>query len=298
MTRPMHLLGLLFSIATACAFAASNDLHVTAIRQIGNISAPPMEHGVSTDPHFDAFYADMVEALPPQRRAEQALNLAVNRHAGAAQYVIRNAQGWRGKIESGDKLTAMISAAMNSPQMDVRMAGIEMQLAEDGVAKTPQSVEHLIQRLQEDPRGVGAWMLWHLGALGARGIDRGHIFGVLIAYSHSEDETLRRWAVEALSMFGGAEVIDPLLAVAANDHVPSIRESAFCGLAQSATLLLAERYEAIPGLLAITQDLRSDQQNIDWSYQALREITGIHDLPQQPLLWRERLQGMGLLTRR
>ena len=257
-----------------------------------------MEHGVPTDPHFDAFYADMVDALPPQRRAEQALNLAVNRYAGAAEYAMRNAQGLRGKIESGDKLTAMVSAAMNSPRLEVRMAGIEVQLAEDGVAKTPQSVEHLTQCLHEDPRGVGAWMLWHLRVLRARGIDRKHIFGVLNAYIHSEDETLRRWAVEALSMFSRAEVIDPLLAVAANDRLPSIRENAFCGLAQSATLQRAERYNAIPGLLVIAQDPRSDQQNIDWSYQALREITGIHDLPQQPMLWRERLQGMGLLTRR
>ncbi len=87
-TRPNHLLGLLFCVATACTFATSNDLHVTAIQQIGNINAPPMEHGVSTDPHFDAFYAGMVETLPPQRRAEQALNLAVNRYAGAAEYVM------------------------------------------------------------------------------------------------------------------------------------------------------------------------------------------------------------------
>ena len=257
-----------------------------------------MEHGVSTDPHFDALYAGMVEALPPQRRAEQALNLAVNRYAGAAEYVMRNVQGWRGKIESGDKLTAMVSAAMNSPRLEVRMAGIELQLAEDGVAKTPQSVEHLIQRLHEDSRGVGAWMLWHLGAIGARGIERERILSVLNAYSHSEDETLRRWTVGALSMFGGTKVIEPLLAVAANDRVSTIRESAFCGLAQSATLQLTERYNAIPSLLAIAKDPRCDQQNIDWSYQALREITGIRDLPQQSMLWRERLHGMGLLTRR
>ncbi len=187
---------------------------------------------------------------------------------------------------------------MNSPRLDVRVAGVEMQLAEDGVAKTPQAVEHLIQRLHDDPRGVGAWMLWHLGALGARGIDRERIFAVLIAKSRSESDDLRRWAVISLNLFGGSEAIDPLLWVATNDRVQSIRESAFCVLAQSGALRVLDRYKAIPGLLAIAQDPRSDQQNVDWSYRALREITGIHDLPQDPMVWRARLQSLGLSTRR
>ncbi len=85
MTRLPRLIGLLLCVATACAFAASNDLHVTAIQQISGVASSLPEQDESTDPHFDAFYAGTMETLSPQRRAEQALNLAVNRYAGAAR---------------------------------------------------------------------------------------------------------------------------------------------------------------------------------------------------------------------
>jgi len=290
------LIALSLCIAAASAFAAGEESRAATVRPLTALVAPPIAHGGSTDPRFDAFHARM-EALPPQERARQALSLAIDGSIGAAGYVIRNAQGWRGRIESGNGLDTMIVTAMNSPRLELRMAGFEVQLAEDGVEKTPGEVEHLIQRLQEDPRGVGPWMLWHLGVLGARGVDRERILAVLVATSHSESDELRRWAVESLNLFGGAGAIEPLLSVATNERSASIRERAFCGLAQSGTFQPADRHAAIPGLLAIAEDPRSVQQNIDWSYQALREITAIRDLPQQPMLWRERLQAMGLLIR-
>jgi hypothetical protein len=40
---------------------------------------------------------------------------------------------------------------------------------------------------------------------------------------------------------------------------------------------------------------QSDRQTLDWTYQALREITGISDLPNDPAKWRERLARVGLL---
>jgi len=296
MPRSICLIALSLCIAAASAFAASEELRAAAARPLKALAAPPIAHGWPTDPQFDAFQARM-EALPPQERARQALGLAIDGSIGAAEYVTRNAQAWRGRIESGNGLETMIVTALNSSRLEVRMAGFEVQLAEDGVEKTPQAVEHLIQRLHEDARGVGPWMLWHLGVIGARGVDRERILAVLVATRHSENDELRRWAVESLNLFGGAGAIEPLLCVAANERSSSIRERAFCGLAQSGTFQPADRHAAIPGLLAIAEDPRSDRQGIDWSYQALREITAIRDLPQQPMLWRERLQAMGLLIR-
>jgi hypothetical protein len=284
-------------IAAIRAFATGDDLRIAALQPLNAIAAPPIAHVASSEAQFEAFHARMLEALPPQERAEQSLRLAIDRSIGAAGYVMRNAQAWRGRIESDNRLDAMIATAMNSPQLEVRMAGFEVQLAEDGVAKTSQEVEHLIQRLHEDPRGVGPWMLWHLGAIGARGVDRERILAVLVANSRSESDELRRWTVESLNLLGGAEAIVPLVSIATNERSSSIRERAFCGLAQSGTFQRVERYRAVPGLFAIATDPRSDRQNIEWSYQALREITGIRDLPQQPILLRERLQATGLLFR-
>ncbi len=295
MSHLVKLFAMLVALATAGACAAGDDLRSIAIQQTLAVTAPLTEHDASTDPHLDAFYANMMKMLP-QQRAEHALELAINRHADAAEYVMRNAQNWRGQLQSSDRLAALTLTAMNSPRLNVRMAGFEVQLAQDGVAKTPQEVEHLIQRLHEDPHGVGAWELWHLGVLGARGVARERIFSVLVATTRSEDNELRHWAVESLAPFGGVEIINPLLSVAANDRLQTIRERAFCGLTESGTLRLAERYAAIPGLLAIAEDPHSDRQNIDWSYQALREITNIRDLPQDPRVWRVRLRSLGLLA--
>ena len=66
-------------------------------------------------------------------------------------------------------------------------------------------------------------------------------------------------------------------------------------LAQSGTLLVAERYHAVPGLFAIAADAKSDRQSVGWAYQALREITDTYDLPDDVDAWRERLQAAGLL---
>lgn len=281
------------ALAGALASAVAGELQLAMPQPDAREAFPFGEQAPA--PRFDAFYAGMVESLPPAERAGRALELAIDGYAGAADYVLRQAPGWRGQLKQSERLSAMIGVAMNSPRIEARMAGFEVQFALDGIVASPAQVEHFIALLKEDPRGTGPWMLWHLGALGARDVDRERIFGVLVAYSRSDDETLRRWAVEALDLFGGSEAIAPLLEIAATDPSATIRERAFCGLAQSGTFRSDERRLAVPGLFAIATDPRADRQQVDWSYQALREITGIRDLPQQPMAWRERLRRQGLL---
>lgn len=294
MILPIRLLGLPLALLAAGVLASGGDLRAPPAQPL-HIAITPLTQGQATDPQFDAFYQRMVEALPPPQRAERLLELSINGAKGAADYTLHHAQDWRGQLGSGERLAAVIAVAMNSPRLEVRMAGFEVQLAQENLATTPQEAEHLIARLHEDPHGVGAWMLYHLGLLAARGVERARIVAVLVATSHAQDVELRQWAVEALALSGGADAIAPLLSVAANDASATIRERAFCGLAQSGTFHIAERYDAVPGLLAIATDPRADRQNVAWSYQALREITGIRDLPDDPVAWRARLRETGLL---
>ncbi len=72
-----------------------------------------------------------------------------------------------------------------------------------------------------------------------------------------------------------------------------VRERAFCGVAMSGTPLLAERYVAVPRLLAIVEDRTQDRQTLAWAYQALREISSQYDLPEEPGQWRVRLSNTG-----
>ncbi|MEO6066302.1 MAG: HEAT repeat domain-containing protein [Lysobacterales bacterium] len=294
MSRPIGLVFTLLAV-TAVAFAANDDLRAVAVTQLRTLAQPLFERGESTDPHFDAFYAGMVEELPPQARAERALELTINRHQGAAEYVMKTAQSWRRQIEPTPALTSLITTAMNAPRLEIRMAAYEVHLAQFDLDKTPEQVDRLLARLRDDPRGSGPWALWSMAVIGARGVDRERVFNELMMATRIDDEYVRRWAVDALAKFGGVEVIDPLLELAAHDPSALIQERAFCGLAQSGTLHIAERYHALPGLLAIVENPQSNKQTRDWSYQALREISGLYAVAEKTEAWRDALTASGLL---
>jgi hypothetical protein len=285
----------LLCLSSVAALGADAGLREIAFARLREVGAPLFEHGAATEPRFDRFYSGMVEALPPQQRAERALELAINNYDGAADYVMASAPSWRGQIRQSASLTTLMGVAINAPRIEVRMAAYELQLAQYGLEKSVAEADRLLARLREDPRGAGPWALWTLGALGARGVDRPRILAELTLAARIDDDELRRWAVDAIGRFGGEEVVAPLLDIAANDRTPAVRERAFCALAQSGTLHIAERYAAIPGLLAIAEDPRSEPQNRAWSYQALREISGRYDVPEDALAWRRALGEVGLL---
>ena len=289
------LIALTLAAGTAVAVAASPDLREVAIASLRSLADPLLQRGESTTPNFDQFYAGMVEELPAQVRVEKALELAVNRYKGAPEYVIEKAAGWSGEFERSQRLEGLINTAINSPLLEVRMAGFEIYLAQFQLDKSSAQVERLVGRLAKDPVGNGPWALWSLGILGARGVDRERIYAELLTASADRSETIRRWAVDALARLGGVEVVDPLIDIGLSDPSTLVRERAFCGVAMSGTLLLAERYEAVPRLLAIVESPTSDQQTRSWAYQALREISSQYDLAEEPAAWRDRLSRLGLL---
>ncbi len=282
-------------LITTATVAATEPLRIAALNQLRSIAEPLFERGPSTEPRFDDFQTAMVEQLPPQARAERALELSINRFAGAAEYVIENAQSWRGQIEPGPRLDALITTAINAPLIEIRMAGFEMHLTQYDLEKSPHEVNRLIDRLEEDPHGAGPWALWSMAVIGARGVDRERVFDELLLAVDHQEIGVRQWAVESLAKFGGVEVVEPLLAIAVEDSSAIVRERAFCGLAQSGTLQVAERYAAIPGLLAIAENPQSSTQTLNWTYQALREISSVHEMPDDPVAWRLLLADLELL---
>lgn len=258
-------------------------------------AGPPLEQGVSTEPRLDAFYIGMLDGLPPQEKVERALEWAIGLRAGAAEYVIGHAADWRGAFEPGERLRQLANLAADSPRIEVRMAAFEVQLAGYGFEKSDAEVDRLLQMRARDPQGASAWVWWNLGLLGARGVARERILRELSAALDSGDAASRRWAVEAVAKFGGVESLPLLLGVAAREPSAWVRERAFCALAQSGTLQLAKRYEAVPGLFAIAADTGMEARTVTWAYQALREITAVDDLPDDAVQWRSRLSEAGLL---
>jgi hypothetical protein len=286
---------LALSLTSLGALAAHGELR-QAMVALRSLTEPLLGHGQAIAPRFDKFYTGMVEALPPQERSERALELAIDDYRGAADYVIEHAQGWRGQIHRDDRIDALIRTALNSRRIEIRMAAFEVGLAEFGLEKTPAEVQRMLALRAADPKQNGPWALWNLSLLGARGIERQQIFGVLSDAVHDGDAEQRKWAVDALARFGGEEVIPQLLERAAFDSSAEAQERAFCGLAQSGTLQLAERYHAVPGLLSIAENSHTSSQQHAWAYQALREITETYDVPEDAAAWRRVLERTGLLA--
>ena len=167
-----RVLGLTLCLVTTAVFATNAELRSVVIDQLRLIAEPLFDKGEATEPRFDAFYTDMVENLPSQQRAERALELAINRFEGAAEYVIQNAQSWRDDIEPGERLTALVTTAINAPLIEVRMAGFEVHLAQYNLDKSAAQIDQLIQRWVANPEQAGPWALWSMAVIGARGIDR------------------------------------------------------------------------------------------------------------------------------
>src|SRR5438128_6909097 len=101
-----------------------------------------------------------------QKQAELLLERAINHYEGANDQIATRVDGWRGRLKLSSQLHSLITTALNSDDLRVRAAGIEVDLAAMGVAKIPESVERLSQQALTGPQSERVWALWQLGLLG------------------------------------------------------------------------------------------------------------------------------------
>jgi len=225
-----------------------------------------------------------IAALPAQQQAERLLERAVNHYEGALELIGKSVDSWYGQLELQGQLSSLLTTALNSNDLQVRGASLEIELAAYNLAKRSESAEHLIERIHREP-GARPWALWMLGVLGNRGVEARKAFVTLMDYRHDPDEQTRYWTVEGLSMLGTNETLAPLLEAFRNDPSPLVRERGGCSLAQSGMLTRAQRLHAVPDLLKMTDDQTLDAATRSWVFQALRDITGA-TLSSDPSTWR------------
>jgi HEAT repeat protein len=223
--------------------------------------------------------------LAPQQQAEHLLDLAIHRDERSLDLIRQRQDAWRGRLESTDRLFHLVLAALESEDPRVRIAAVEIDLAASNLSKSPQSVAHLLNQINNDP-GSRSLTLWRLGALGNRGVEPAIVLTTLLRYAHDPSQQTRFWAVEGLAMLGTDESIDPLLSILAHDSSPKIRERAACNLARSGMLTGEQRLTAVPQLLNFLDDDSLDAATQDLVYAALRSITGA-SFGKDPEAWRE-----------
>lgn len=223
--------------------------------------------------------------LPIQQQAERLLERSMQNDKEALNLLREKTDGWRGHLKNTDELFDLVLAALNSHDIEVRTAAVDVDLAANNLSKSPESVARLIRELRRDAtsRGMG---LWRLGSLGNRGVEPEQVLQCLLSYAHNRDEHTRYWAVEGLAMLGNDATINPLLELLAHDPSSKVRERAASSLGQSGLLTREERLAAVPHLLNLADDDSLGRTTRELVYGTLRVITGAA-LGNDANAWRE-----------
>lgn len=228
--------------------------------------------------------SEALDSLTPQRQAQLLLERAINHYDGAIELIDLHVGGWYGRLKLDPKFNGLLDAAINSNDLRVRAAAIEIYLAAYNVPKTTESALNLLNRIDEDPqwRPYGLWMV---GALANRGVEPERLQTALFDRLHDPDENTRRWTVEGIALLGTNASIEPLLDAFRHDASPTVRERAACGLAQSGMLTREQRMMAVPEILKLADDPSLDRATQIWAFHALRDITGA-SLGNDSTAWR------------
>jgi HEAT repeats len=228
---------------------------------------------------------EALDSMDAQSQAELLLERSINHFQGANDQIAARAERWLGHIKIDGRLNGLFTTALNSDDLRVRAAAIDVNLAGRGVAKTTASVDRLEPAALSGEQGPRANALWDLALVGNRGVEAGRIERLLLDSVNDSNVNIRYWAVEGLSYLATDAVVEPLLTIFRDDPSPMIRERAACGLAQSGMLSAAQRRSALPKLLDYAEDGGMDAETHKWVFQALRDITG-QTLPHDGTAWR------------
>jgi len=228
---------------------------------------------------------EALDQMSPQAQAQLLLERSINHYRGANDEIAARVNHWQGKIQLEGSLNSLFSTALNSDDLRVRAAAIEIDLASRNLEKSAATIDRLESDARFGAQGPRANALWDIALLGNRGVQPDRAAEILLSSVRDSNENIRYWAVEGLAYLGTDEVIAPLLQVFHDDTSTNIRERAACGLAQSGMLSERQRRTAVPKLLDFAEDGSLDPTTHSWVFQALRDITG-QSLPHDAAAWR------------
>jgi HEAT repeats len=248
------------------------------------IPTPNLESGLATQessravsllrtPGSENTGDEELKRLPLQQQAERLLERAMHQDESSLNLLRENVDSWCGRIRNTDRLFDLVLAALNSKDLRVRTAAVDLDLAANNLRKSPASVAQIMRQLKGDPEGRGL-ALWRLGSLGNRGVEPEKVLHSLLNYAHDPNERTRYWAVEGLAMLGNGATIGPLLERLTHDTSPRVRERAASSLGQSGLLTREERLAAVPHLLNFADDDSLNTTTRELVYGTLRVITG------------------------
>src|SRR5262249_39482047 len=162
--KRLHLYALCFaSLALTSTFAgyeASRFAGASPWSHSGTVEAatlPKSTAGVAAPAPMDFSH------LAPQDQARQLLDRAIKHDTRSLELITKNVDLWRGHLKDDGQLFDLVHNALNSDDIRVRAAALEVDLAANNLSKTPETVAQLVKKLHNDPANR-PWTLWRLGA--------------------------------------------------------------------------------------------------------------------------------------
>ncbi len=89
--------------------------------------------------------------LPAQQQAERLLERAINHYDGALDLIGKSVDKWFGQLELQGQLASLLTTALNSNDLQVRAAALEIELAGYNLPKRAESADNLIERIRREP---------------------------------------------------------------------------------------------------------------------------------------------------
>lgn len=280
--RTTSLVAAAFLLGALAAGAGSLGAWEPLARVIGLTEPPaPASANVLSEHEIEA-----LDGMPAQSQAELLLERSINHYRGANEQIAARVGRWREQITLEGRLHELFTTAINSDDLTVRAAGIEIDIVGRHLAKDAATVDRLEPAARWGEQGPRANALWDLALLGNRGIERDRAFEIILGAIRDPNENIRYWSVEGLSYLADDRGIQPLLEALRDDASALIRERAACGLSQSGMFSASQRWTAVPALLDDAGDGGLQGNTREWVFQALRDITG-QTLPHDAAAWRE-----------
>src|SRR5436190_10801250 len=151
-----------------------------------------------------------LDSMAPQDQATLLLERSINHYGGANDQIAARVERWRGRITLDARLNNLFTTALNSDDLRVRAAAIEVDIAARNLEKSEATVDRLEPIAMTGQQGPRANALWDLGLLGNRGVQPERVREILLGSITDTNENIRYWAVEGLAYLGTDGTIEPL----------------------------------------------------------------------------------------
>jgi len=226
-----------------------------------------------------------LQTLPEQAQAEELLDRAIRHDTRALDVFEQNIGVWHDLTRTAH-MNELERRSQFSTDLRVRQANADLNLAINGVAKTEASADQLIAQAQADA-AHRAYYVFSMGMLAGRGVGYVRIYPVLVDYAKNDpNPQVRQWAVEGMRYLGSDEALDQLFDSFTHDPSDAVRNRAGCNVSDCGNFMRKQRIRMVPKLIELATDSQTNPQIRNWTYMALREITG-QSLPADASAWQD-----------